>query len=325
MTFGGNLALTGGAFAASLVATPLAGRVAIHVGLLDRPGPLKPHSRATPYLGGIGLAFGVGLGAAVTDPWLLVPLGMALALGTADDVRPLPPAARLVGELAIGLVLAAIVSTRFGDIGYILVPLATLLLVNAFNLLDGLDALCGSVAFVGAAGFSVLLTGEARTFALSVAAAVAAFLVFNRPPAKVYLGDGGSYLIGVSMTVLLTSAWGSAAPHATGIAALALIALPVVEIALAMFRRARSGLSLFAGDRDHPYDSLVRSGWRVGSSAAAYALAEFLAVVLALVASHLASTGAWIVLALTASGLVAAGMAAGRRLPNQRPTGELST
>jgi len=320
-----NLGLTGGAFVTTLVATPLVTRFATRMGLVDHPGPLKPHARATPYLGGVGLAVGLGLGVAVVDPWLLVPLGLALALGTADDIRPLPPVTRLLGEVAIGLVLAAVVSTRFGHLGYLLVPLAAIALVNGFNLLDGLDALCGSVTLVGAAGFSVLLSGNARGLALALAGAAAAFLIFNRPPARVYLGDGGAYLVGTAMTALLAFAWAPGEPRPTAVAALALVALPVAEVGLAMFRRARSGRSLLAGDRDHPYDVLVRSGWSIGGTVAAYALAELVAVVLGLAASRVATQLAWVVVAFTTLGLLAAGLGARSGSPHDRSTDELST
>jgi UDP-GlcNAc:undecaprenyl-phosphate/decaprenyl-phosphate GlcNAc-1-phosphate transferase len=320
-----DLGLAGGAFVASLVATPLVTRFALRIGFVDHPGPLKPHARATPYLGGVGLAIGLGLGVAVVDPWLLVPLGLALALGTVDDLRPLPPAIRLLGEVAIGLVVAAVVSTRFGHLGYLLVPVAAIALVNGFNLLDGLDALCGSVTLVGAAGFSVLLSGSARSLALVLAGATAAFLIFNRPPAKVYLGDGGAYLMGTAMTALLAFAWAPREPRPTAVAALALVALPVAEVGLAMFRRARTGRSLFAGDRDHPYDVLVRSGWSIGGTVAAYAVAELVAVVLGLAASRLASQLAWVVVAFTTLGLLAAGLGPRSGSPHDRSTDELST
>ena len=305
------LGVAAGAFVLSVLVTPLAARVAVRVGLVDRPGPLKPQAVATPYLGGVGLACGAGVGAAVLDAWLLVPLGMALALGTADDVRPLPPLARLFGELATGVVLAAVISTRFGDAGFVLVPVSAIALINGFNLLDGIDALCGSVTLVGAAGFAVLLTGDARAFALALAASAAGFLLFNRPPAKVYLGDGGAYVVGISVTALLALAWSPGKASATGIGALALVALPLAEVALAMFRRGRSGRSVLAGDRDHPYDVLSRSGWSIGRTVGVYALAELVALALALLASRLSVQLAWLVVGVTAFGLLAAGLGAG--------------
>ncbi len=320
-----NLSVAAGAFVLSILAIPLAARVAVRMGLVDRPGPLKPHAQATPYLGGVGLAAGAGVGAAVLEPWLLLPLGMALALGTTDDVRPLPPFARLLGELAIGLVLASVVSTRFGGAGYLLVPVACIALVNGINLLDGLDALCGSVTLVCAAGFALLLTGDARGYALALTASAAAFLVFNRPTAKVYLGDGGTYFVGVSMTALLAYAWAPGEAGATGVGAVSLVVLPLAEIALALVRRRRSGRSLLAGDRDHPYDILVRSGWSIGRTVAAYALAELFAVALALLASRLSVQLAWVVVGVTALGLVAAGLVAGGWSPYSKSIDELST
>jgi UDP-GlcNAc:undecaprenyl-phosphate/decaprenyl-phosphate GlcNAc-1-phosphate transferase len=319
-----NLGVAAGAFVISILATPLAARFAVRVQLVDRPGPLKPQAHATPYLGGVGLACGAAVGAAVLDPWLLVPLGMALALGTADDVRPLPPFIRVLGALATGLVLAAVISTRFGDAGFLLVPVASIVLVNGFNLLDGLDALCGSVTLIGAAGFAFLLSGDARGFALALAAASAAFLFFNRPPAKVYLGDGGAYFVGISMTALLATAWAPGEARTTGVGALALVALPLVEVALAMFRRARSGRSLLSGDRDHPYDVLVRSGWSIPRTVAAYAFAELVALALGVLASHLKVQLAWAVVGITALGLVAAGFRAGGS-PCSKSIDKLST
>ncbi len=83
---------------------------------------------------------------------------MALAIGTADDVRPLPPLVRLAAELLTAVVLALIVTTRFtGIVSILLVVLATVVLVNGFNLIDGLDGLCGSVSLASAVGFAVVL------------------------------------------------------------------------------------------------------------------------------------------------------------------------
>jgi UDP-GlcNAc:undecaprenyl-phosphate/decaprenyl-phosphate GlcNAc-1-phosphate transferase len=319
-----NASVAAAAFVVAVVATPLAARFATRVGLVDRPGPLKPHAQATPYLGGVGLACGAAIGVAVLDSWLLVPLGMALALGTADDVRPLPPVVRLIGEVAIGLVLAAVVSTRFGGAGYLLVPAACVALVNGFNLLDGLDALCGAVALIGAGGFALLLEGDRRGFAVALTCATAAFLLFNRPPAKVFLGDGGTYFLGVAFVALLVSAWAPRAAGATGVGSLALVALPVAEIVLALIRRARSGRSVFSGDRNHPYDVLVRSGWSLRRTVGVYALAELCALLLAVLASHLRVQVAWIVVSVTVCGFLAAGLGAGGS-PYSKRVDKLST
>jgi len=313
------------AFAASVVFTPLAARVARRRGLVDQPGPLKPHEKATPYLGGIGVGSGVAIGAAVFRPLVLVPLAMALGLGTVDDVRPLPPIVRLVAELATGVVVALTVPTRFlGASDIVLVALATVVLMNSVNLLDGLDGLCGSVTLFSAVGFAVILTGDARYLAVALAGATAAFLVFNRPPAKVYLGDGGTYLIGTSLSVLLAVAWEHSEAIHTGIAALALVVIPVAELAFAVIRRTRSGRSVMRGDRRHPYDQLVQRGWSRQQAAASYGLAAFVMAVLATLASVLSTAAATIVVGSAVFVVLLIGWEAGFMTPDlPKPTDNL--
>jgi UDP-GlcNAc:undecaprenyl-phosphate GlcNAc-1-phosphate transferase len=301
---GVDAAVAAGAFVASLALTPVAASVARRVGLVDHPGPLKPHTKPTPYLGGVGVAAGSAIGAAVFRPWLLVPLVMALLLGTADDLRPLPPVARLLAELGTGAVLAWVIPTRFGGPGgFVLVMVAAVALMNGINLVDGLDALCGTVTVAAAVGFTVLLGGDARAFALALAAATAAFVVFNRPPARVYLGDGGAYLIGTALAALLAEAW---APHrtlATGIGALALVVIPAAELALAVLRRVRNRSSLLLGDRDHPYDQLVRRGWSAVRVDAAYGLVGLALLGVAAAAAALPSLWAALLVAIAVAAL----------------------
>ena len=320
MSAGVDAAVAAGAFVASLALTPAAAAVARRVGLVDHPGPLKPHARPTPYLGGVGVAAGAAVGAAVFRPWLLVPLAMALVLGTADDLRPLPPVVRLVAELGTGAVLAWVVPTRFGGAGGdVLVVLATVALMNGFNLVDGLDALCGTVTVVASVGFAVLLGGDARAFALALAAATAAFVVFNRPPARVYLGDGGAYLIGTAVAALLAEAWAPHQPLATGIGALALVVLPAAELVLAVLRRARTRTSLLHGDRDHPYDQLVRRGWGAARVALAYGLVGLALLGVAVAAAHLPPPWGAVVVAVAVAALGVLALEAGFLSP--RPTG----
>jgi UDP-GlcNAc:undecaprenyl-phosphate GlcNAc-1-phosphate transferase len=155
---------------------------------------------------------------------------------------------------------------------------ASVVLINGSNLLDGLDMLAAGVGAAAAVGFGVLLLGPGRLMAASLTGALVAFVWFNRPPARIYLGDGGSYLIGASMTVLLAYAWGVGVAGATGVIALALLAVPVAELACAIVRRRRGGRSLMTGDRAHPYDLLVKSGWSRPAASAIYVAVEVVVV-----------------------------------------------
>ena len=130
---------------------------------------------------------------------LIVPYFLALALGVTDDVRGLTPQARLGAEILVGVVAALAVP------GPPLVKLGTAVLVivllNAVNLLDGQDGLAAGACLVSAAAFAIL-GGDATAVGLALAGALAAFLVFNAPPARMYLGDGGAYLLGTVLATL---------------------------------------------------------------------------------------------------------------------------
>jgi UDP-GlcNAc:undecaprenyl-phosphate/decaprenyl-phosphate GlcNAc-1-phosphate transferase len=314
-----TLALGVAATAVSLLATPVMARFATRLRWTDRPGPLKPQSSATPYLGGVAVALGVAVGVATYRPVLLVPLLMALTIGTVDDVRPLSPTTRIAAEVITAGVVAALVSTRFPiGLSLVLVIVSTIVLINGFNLIDGLDALCGSVTLICAIGFAIVMAGDGRLIAVALAGAIAAFLVFNRPPARIYLGDGGSYLIGTTAVILLALGWSHPQKLSTGIASLLLVAMPCAELALAIIRRARAGSSLLAGDRDHPYDQLLRRGWTQMEAVLGYgAVASFLAVA-AVVASRLGTAFALVTLAVCGLLLLVLGFELGFMSPEYR-------
>lgn len=278
-----------GALILALVATPLAIVVARRVGAVDHPGPLKPQERPVPYLGGVAVFLATTPWVVHLRPTLLAPLALCMGVGLADDLVELRPWHRLVGQLVAGAGIAALVTTRIPQpAGGILVVAVTVLLANGVNLVDGLDGLASGVAGAACAGFAVLLVGSPRLLALSGLGALVGFLVFNRPPARVYLGDAGSSYLGALSTVLLASSWASGLRLSTAVAALLLVAVPSTEVAVALVRRLRSGGSVVTGDRRHPYDLLVRGGWRPGTSTLAYVGAAVVlgAVAVAVAASH---------------------------------------
>jgi len=268
------------ALGTTAVAVPVCIVIAHRLGVMDRPGPLKTQEAPVPYLGGVAIFAGIAIGASVGRPIALVPLAAALAIGVSDDLFDLPAAVRLAAQLGVGAVIAVTQPVHLpGWIGVPLVMTAGVVLINGFNLLDGLDMLAAGVGAAAAVGFAVLLSGPARLMAASLAGALVAFLWYNRPPARIYLGDGGSYVLGASMTVLLVYAWGVGVGGATGVVALALLAVPAAEVACAVVRRRRGGRSLLTGDRGHPYDLLVAGGWSRTAASAAYVGIEVGAVV----------------------------------------------
>ena len=267
------------AFAVSLVLTPVAIVVARRTGIMDRPGELKDQARAVPYLGGAAVFAGVAVGVWGTRPTVLVPLFLALALGVADDRFSLAPSLRLLGEVGIGVAIVATCPVHApGWLAVLLLLPLTLLLINGVNFMDGLDMLAGGSVAVAAVGFAVILAGpltrSGHLTGVALAAALLGFLVFNRPPARIYLGDGGSYLLGVALTALVAESWGPQVARPIGVVALLLVALPAGEVAFAIVRRLRGRRSVLAGDRGHPYDRMVDRGWSRPSASAAYIAAQ---------------------------------------------------
>lgn len=254
------------ALVVTLVTAPFIRRIALRLGIVDRPGPLKTHRSPVPYLGGVAVFLGLLVGPIEADRLaLFIPYGAALALGVVDDARGLAPRVRLGTEVAIGVVAAIVVP------GPALVKVATAVLVvvllNAVNLLDGQDGLAAGACLVSAAAFAIL-GGDAATIGLALAGALAAFLVFNAPPARMYLGDGGAYLVGTVLATLPALTEHGTTDWSVWIAVPLIVGLPLADTAIAVLRRSLAGRPRFQGDRSHVYDQLVDQGWRVETSTA---------------------------------------------------------
>jgi UDP-GlcNAc:undecaprenyl-phosphate GlcNAc-1-phosphate transferase len=310
------MVLVGGtALLTALVTTPAAAWLAKRLGVLDRPGPLKVHQRPVPYLGGLAVFAAGAIGAAAGRPALAIPGVLAVALGTADDAATLPAWLRLACEGGIGAAAAIIVPLRSGPIGGLGTAALVVVVINALNMMDGLDGLASGVAMTSAAGLAFLVHGDSRVLAVALACGLAGFLWYNRPPARIYLGDGGAYLVGTWLALLAASSWRSPTPGRDGASALLLLAVPLIELVAAVLRRARRGQHLFSGDRDHVYDQLVARGWTPTRTALAFVGVQTALVIAGLGASRTSSLVATVVSAVTLACLLLAAGAAGFLAP----------
>jgi UDP-GlcNAc:undecaprenyl-phosphate GlcNAc-1-phosphate transferase len=291
------------AFVVATAVTPLVARAAWRLDIVDRPGPLKVQSRPVPYLGGLAVFAGLVAPLLWTRAVLLVPLGLALLLGLADDIGDLPSGPRFGSELVIGLIVSVIAGLP--ALLIVVGVLATVLLINAVNLLDGLDGLAAGTTVAACTGFAFVLGGDYRVFAAAAAAAVGGFLVWNRPPARIYLGDAGSYLIGAALAVLATSTIGSGGSVSAAAAAALLVGVPVADTSIAVVRRWRTKRPLFRGDRGHVYDQLVDRKWSPGRATLACIAAQAILAVVAIGVAHL-SDGAAVAVAGATIAVVAA-------------------
>jgi len=241
--------------------------------LYDPLGPLKIHTAPTPRLGGIGITAGLLSGTIVSGGVagsLAVYLSLLLVwvAGLIDDLFGLSPWVRLIIQAAAGvLIWLAGWSAPVGHAGWNL--LATVLLIvafiNAMNMLDGADGLAVGVSGIIALGF-IFSTSHAgasvRPLEFSLVGCCIGFLMFNFPPAKIFMGDSGSTVLGFALAVLALNFYRQKpVNHVSTLVPLLFAAVPLLDAVFAVMRRVRRGTSPFTGDREHSYDLLLQRGW----------------------------------------------------------------
>jgi len=255
------------AFLLGLYFTPLARQAALRFGIVDRPdGRLKTQAEPVPYLGGLAvfLAYLVALGLVYSFNTLLLGLLLAgtltLLVGLVDDFGVLTPAAKIAGQaVAVFVLLRSGAVIELAEVPQGLRwPLAALWLFavcNAFNLLDVMDGLAAGVGAVAAVAFGVvaLSTGEYPEAAasLALAGALCGFLVFNLPPARIYLGDAGSLAVGLTLGALAVAIRWSERSPAGFLAPLAILGVPLADTVYVTLLRARAGKPFWHGSPDH--------------------------------------------------------------------------
>lgn len=287
MTGGGDLAFLGtyaAAFAvalgATLAATPIFRRVALRLGVVDVPNERKIHADPVPYLGGMSII--VAFSAAVVTGALVrgitgsytqvaAIIGGALllaAMGLWDDLSVVPGWIKVPAEVALALVLYA-AGTRAQL--FQVVPLDVLLTVgwvvgvtNAVNYMDNMDGLSAGISAIAAAYFAVLaaLSGQFLVASLSAALAGCAlgFLWYNRPPARIFMGDAGSLFLGFLLAALgLELEFGNLA-RVTFFVPIAVMAVPVLDALLVSVSRVMRGISPIEPGKDHISHRLVNIG-----------------------------------------------------------------
>jgi UDP-GlcNAc:undecaprenyl-phosphate/decaprenyl-phosphate GlcNAc-1-phosphate transferase len=275
-----------------LVALPVAALVIwcllrSHLGerVVARPTGDRWHEQETPTLGGVGIFLGfvagvllaLAVGAIDGSLELLGIVGGAaivFAAGLVDDLRSLPPLAKLAAQIgAAAAVLAAGLRVEIVSNNVLAAALGLLWLVgmtNAFNLLDNMDGLAGTLAVIAAAFFAIDAVSLHKedillVLSLSLAFACLGFLPFNfRPhkPAAIFMGDSGSQMLGFVLAALgLATSWKVAeSTVATLLLPLLVLAVPILDTALVTAVRFVEGRPITQGGRDHTSHRLVRGG-----------------------------------------------------------------
>lgn len=283
----------GSAFALAALLLPIVRGASIAAGRVTQVRKDRWHERPTPSLGGVGIFLGFGIVVWVGSILLgqspltfsetgrgILPLSplealvaassIAFMVGLADDFFELNPISKLVGQLlAASVLLMSGIGLWLTGI-YLVDALLSLLwfvgITNALNLLDNMDGLAGGVALI-AAGFLAaifLLEGNAvlAGLALTLAGALSGFLLFNYPPAKIFMGDSGSLFIGMLLSGLALSPGPGLSRSLLAVMAVPalVLAVPILDTALVTVSRVLEGRSVSEGGRDHSSHRLVSLG-----------------------------------------------------------------
>ncbi|QDT64285.1 glycosyltransferase family 4 protein [Calycomorphotria hydatis] len=278
----------------SVVSTSLACALAKRSGLLDHPDDgRKMQTSPVPLLGGLAISAALlitgcisflGLGAELITNQLVSQHLVALLLsgiifvfiGLWDDISPIRPWTKFIGQLVAAAPYALFgppvewfdfmgLHVVLGSFGVLFTLFWLVACANAVNLMDGLDGLAGTLGLIAAATIAVV--AESRGYhgtsllALMLVGSIAGFLCYNMPPAKIYLGDSGSLLIGFAIGALSLQA---AVKTATGFAMtvpLILVSVPAFDTLMAIIRRPLSGKGIGEADRLHLHHRLLDRGW----------------------------------------------------------------
>lgn len=275
--------------------------VAVRVGLVDVPNERKSHRAPTPLVGGLAIFAGLVLGfflcldgpipLSQREVYSFFGAGLLLvAVGVVDDFLELSPAVRFIAQVLAALLMifgAGVVLKDLGSMtpeGYVLqlgilaVPFtvfATLGVINALNMCDGLDGLSGSLTLTSLSGLilAAYIWGVPADTALLpiLGTAIAGFLLFNlrllgRERASVFMGDAGSMFLGLALTwyaIALSQGESRALPPA---AALWFLMIPIFDAVSMMLRRMMKGRSPFAADREHLHHIFLLAGYSVNET-----------------------------------------------------------
>ncbi len=260
-------------------------------GLFDQPGMRKEHTSPIPTMGGIAIFAGMIIALFLWFPFessviqvsFFFSITALLLLGMMDDLRDLSAKYKLAIQLALAslMAVAGIRITSFeGFLGVYELPLATQYTItilaitgitNAFNLIDGIDGLAGGLGFMSLVSLGMFLTlsGDVKTalIAFALAGGLFAFLYFNLNPARIFMGDTGSLLVGFVIAVLCIRLMQvnvinpPLSPIGSPVFVLSIVLLPVFDTARVFSLRIWKGLSPFVADKSHIHHLLTNRGF----------------------------------------------------------------
>jgi len=326
-----------------LLSTPALIRVALLKRLFDEPDDeRKLHRRRIPTIGGViifgGTIFAFALWFPIDTPelvksvtdfkFIIATIIILFFVGIKDDIIGTAPVKKLVAHVIVGMILVLMADLRLTGLhgifgvreipywGQIFMSLFTyIVVVNSFNLIDGVDGLAGGVGLIASVAFGTwfLLAGNTVMACLSFAlsGSLLAFLIFNFSPAKIFMGDSGSLSIGLILCVLSLKLVEYDQSQLTGfvseiskpVFALAVLTYPLFDTLRIFIYRSLRGLSPFSADRNHIHHRLIDIGLNHRQTVLCIYSYNLIVIALAVFTRHLSPNYSFIIVGIGALAL----------------------
>ena len=277
------------AFCFAYIAIKFFKPVAIEVGLVDKPSERKKHAGHIPLIGGISIFMAVLMASLLWLPntlelrMYLIASAMMVFIGAVDDKFDLKVRIRIIGQLIVASLmiygvggyisnlgdLFGLGNVTLGPVGIVFTYVGIIVVINAFNMVDGIDGLIGSLSINTFASIAILFIMSGQhdyvSYPLILATATIPYLIFNlglaRKAKKIFMGDAGSMFIGLSVIWLLTMGTQNEQASFRPVTALWICAIPLMDMLAIVVRRYKKGKSPFKPDRDHLHHILQRVGY----------------------------------------------------------------
>lgn len=269
-------------FLASLLLIPIAKKVAYHVSAIDLPNKRKVHKVPMPRLGGLAIfgAFLIGyvLYGEITTQMISILIGafIIFLVGVFDDIKPIRARYKFLVQIVAALIVVIYGQIYFNEItflglhltfnlpvSYFLSIFFILAISNAINLIDGLDGLAGGISSIYFLTISIIaivlnkMGGLDIILSLIMLGSTLGFLVFNFPPAKIFMGDSGSLFLGFMIAVISLLGF-KVATLTSLVIPITILAIPIFDTVLAIFRRILKGENIGVPDKEHFHHQLLK-------------------------------------------------------------------
>jgi UDP-GlcNAc:undecaprenyl-phosphate/decaprenyl-phosphate GlcNAc-1-phosphate transferase len=335
------------AFVITFFSIPSIIKIAHIKNLCDEPDERRAHTERVPTLGGLGIFAGLIFSITFWIPfdavyaqkiqYILSAYIIIFLIGAKDDIVPLTPIKKFGGELVATIILVykadISLTSLYGIFGFydidvwLAIPLSIftiLLIINAFNLIDGINGLAATIGIICAVCFGFWFFEHGRSdlaiLATAIAGALVAFLYYNITPARIFMGDTGSLLLGLSISILAISFIESNKAthghwHIQSVPAVAvgIMIIPLFDTLRVFMLRALRGRSPFSPDKTHIHHLLLAAGYSHTQSTIILGLVNILFIALAYLLQGIGTLYLLIVLLLLAILLTAVAFVLARR------------